>query len=113
VFDLLASLLSGPVGFRYEAIFWVSLAIYAAAGFFAARQLGSVRAAARTSSLVGLADATIGWAISYAVEPDLYGYADDVTIPLVTVVVALVVLTAALLGALGGVAGKRVRASRT
>lgn len=112
LFDVVASVLSGSVGFRYEDIFWVSLAIYASAGFFAGRQLGSALGAARSSALVGLADGTIGWAASYALEPDLYGYADDITLPLTAVVVVLVVATAALLGAIGGVAGKRVGESR-
>jgi hypothetical protein len=104
--------LAGSVGFRYEDIFWVSLAIYAAGGFLAGRQLGSVRRPARSSAFVGLAHGTIGWAASYAIEPDLYGYADDVALPLIAVVVVLVVATAAFLGAIGGVAGKRVCDSR-
>jgi hypothetical protein len=78
LFDVVAAVISGPVGFRYEDIFWVSLAIYAAVGFLAGRQLGSVRGSARSSALVGLADGTIGWAASDAIEPDLYGHADEV-----------------------------------
>jgi hypothetical protein len=106
-FDAVASLLSEPLGFRYEDVFWISLLLYVTVGFIAGRQLGSPWAAARTSALVGLADATLGWGVSYLIQPDLYSYVDDPTLPLVCLVVALVVVVAAVLGGLGGIAGKR------
>jgi len=112
-FDAIASLLSEPLGFRYQHVFWVSLALYTAVGFVAGRQLGSLRGAARTSAAVGLADATLGWGASYLIQPELYGYADDPTVALICLVVALVVGLAAALGALGGAVGKRVRFADT
>jgi hypothetical protein len=113
VFDAVASLLSEPLGFRYEHVFWVSLALYTAVGFAAGRQAGSLRGAAATSALVGLADATLGWGASYLIQPELYGYADDPTVALVCLVIALVVALAAVLGGLGGAASKRFRFADT
>jgi hypothetical protein len=113
VFDAIASLLAEPLGFRYQDVFWVPLALYTGVGFMAGRRLGSLRGAARTSAAVGLADATVGWGASYMIQPELYTYADDPTAALICVVVALVVGVAAVLGALGGAADKRFRFAST
>jgi hypothetical protein len=113
VFDVIASFLAESLRFRYQDVFWISLALYTAVGVMAGSRLGSLRGAARTSALVGLADATLGWGASYLIQPELYGYADDPTAALICLVVALVVGMAAVLGALGGAAAKRFRFAST
>jgi hypothetical protein len=66
--DTLGSLASKAFGFTYGSLAWGSLIIYAAAGFFAARS-GGLRTAAQGGGAVALADATLGWAISWALGP--------------------------------------------
>jgi len=68
VLDIFGSLASKAFGFAYGSLAWGSLIIYAAAGFFAARS-GGLRTAAQGGGVVALVDATLGWAISWALGP--------------------------------------------
>jgi hypothetical protein len=111
-FDVVAAFLARSDAVDYDDLWWVSTLIYVGMGFVAGRELRSVRAGALTGAVVGLVDATVGWTLSYLVEPDLYGYVDDPSVPLIALVVLLVVLLAALAGALGGLLGKALRPAR-
>lgn len=84
--------------------------MYAGAGFFARRHVRSLWGAAKTAGLVGLADATAGWAISSAIDPDLYAYADELALGLIALVMLLVVASAVMLGAIGGLLAQRLSA---
>ena len=68
VLDIFGSLASKAFGFAYSSLAWGSLIIYAAAGFFAARS-GGLRTAAQGGGAVAFVDATLGWAISWALGP--------------------------------------------
>ncbi|MDQ3730111.1 MAG: hypothetical protein M3355_11065 [Actinomycetota bacterium] len=109
-FDALAAVVSSPLGLRYEDLSFVSWLMYAGAGFFARRHVRSLWGAAKTAGLVGLADATAGWAISSAIDPDLYAYADELALGLIALVMLLVVASAVMLGAIGGLLAQRLSA---
>ena len=66
--DLAAAVASLRFGFDYERIAWVSYALYALAGFFAAR-CGGVVLGALGGALTSLVDATIGWGVSWVLGP--------------------------------------------
>ena len=105
------ALLSQALAFDYEDLFWVSLTIYATGGFLAARQNGARRDAARTGALIAAAEASVGWALSYLVAPDSYGYTDDLSLAVIVAVLIGVALLGALLGLVGGVIAGRFRAA--
>ncbi len=108
-FDVTGALLSQPLDFDYQDLFWVQLAIYATGGYLAARQTGARRDAARTGALIAAADASVGWALSYVLVPDAYGYTDKPSLALILAVFVGVVLLGAILGFLGGVLARRFR----
>jgi hypothetical protein len=67
-FDAVASLASVALGFPYWYAGIGSLIIYLLVGAAAVRHV-SIRLSALTGALVGLVDATIGWAISWLLGP--------------------------------------------
>src|SRR5205085_2253381 len=70
-FDVLASIASRVLGFPYSRASVGSYFIYLAIGFIAARAAESDRAktGAATAAVAGLAEASIGWAASWALGP--------------------------------------------
>jgi hypothetical protein len=66
--DTVGSLAADHYGFEYGRLAVVSYALYALAGWAAGR-LGGLRGAALVGFCTGLVDATIGWAISWAIGP--------------------------------------------
>lgn len=109
LFDLLASLASLRFGFSYGRASVGSYLVYLAIGFVAARTAatGPIAAAAFAAGAVGLADASIGWAISWALGPGRLPATQPLTPARWLRTAAFVVVLAAVVGALGGVAGRR------
>lgn len=69
-FDAAASLASRATGVAYSWATVGSWLLYAGFGFLASRAAGgSVRAAALTGLVLGVTDASAGWAVSWAIGP--------------------------------------------
>ena len=94
--DALAAAASRELGFRYESLALVSAVMYALIGFVGARRTTMMRAAIATG-IVGLVDATLGWAIQTALHPT----GEAITAGAIAVVVVLVPFTATFLGLAG------------
>ena len=107
-FDALASAAAVRRGFPYAAAPLGAFLIYAAVGFRAVRAgKGGVRIGALVGAAMGLVDATLGWAVSRAIAPEVSP--TDVTVPRWMMVAVMVVLTGAIFGALGGFLARRSR----
>jgi hypothetical protein len=105
-FDALASLAAEGLDFEYANLWPVSFAIYGLVAFLVARRMGSLTAAVGAGALVALADATIGWAVSWWIGPGAPDAGDDDLASIAFTVVA-VVATGAVLGLSGGWLGRR------
>lgn len=108
-FDIAMSLASRQFGIPYTRGLLGSTAIYLFVGWFAARGAaagGQVPAAALAGALVGLADASIGWAVSWYLGP---GRTDDGIMSLTRWLGTALFVTAlaAAVASIGGVAAKR------
>lgn len=68
VFDAIASAASLALGFPYPQAAMGSTALYAAFAYYGGRKLGLV-AAVLLGATMGLTDATLGWAVSWAIGP--------------------------------------------
>jgi hypothetical protein len=68
LFDALASFASLVIGFNYGRASFVSAVMYIAFTFFCARKFG-FGTALLLGAAMGLTDATLGWAISWAIGP--------------------------------------------
>ncbi len=100
-FDLVWSSLARAGGYRYSSLAWVSLVIYGAADFVAARGSGSVLAGTAAGMAVAVIEATVGWAISIAIGPGRPDW--PLTASRVAITVVVVALSGAVLGRIGGV----------
>ncbi len=101
-YDIVGSLLSRSLGFDYSWLAFGSLAIYVAVGFVGSREtvLGGVIAA----TLVGFADATFGWYLSWLIEP--LTKIEEITIFTIVLVIPFVTILAAITGLIGAIAGR-------
>ena len=100
VFDAVASFASLAIGFNYAHSVFGSAVLYVVFAYFCAKRFGFWRAVLLGAAM-GLTDATLGWAISWAVGP---GRPTEGTLaPSVFVLTAIaVVVLGALLGLIGG-----------
>jgi hypothetical protein len=108
VYDFVASIISKYSGVHYANFTVGSLLIYAAVGFLASRgRLGrTAMATVLAGAVVGLTDATFGWAVSYLIGP---GQPAKPLTPLLWAFVAVIVtLSAAVLAAMGYAIGSLV-----
>ena len=98
-FDVLGSLASRQFGFAYESLISGSMVLYAAVGF-AARRTTSIPMAILATVMVGMVDATAGWALSWWIGP---GRPTDGTFTMVnaTAGAAFVAVLSATCGAAG------------
>lgn len=104
VFDAIASLASMSIGFDYMYSAFGSLLLYGAFGYWAGRVL-TIPIATVVGALMGLTDASLGWAVSWILGPGRWEA--GLLSPTTWVLTALqVVAVAALCGLLGGVLGK-------
>jgi hypothetical protein len=109
ILDTGGALGSRAFGFSYASLSPLSFAIYTAAGFAAGR-IGGWKAGVMAGALTGLVEATIGWAISWQIGP---GRPETQIGPHdIAVTVAIVVLTGAVFGLIGGALGHWLRARR-
>ena len=108
-FDIAMSLASRQFGIPYTIGLVGSTTIYLLVGWIAARGTsggGQVRAAALAGALVGLTDASFGWAVSWYLGP---GRTPDgaLTLPSWFGTAFFVTLLAGAVAGIGGVAAKR------
>ena len=108
-FDILASLASRRFGFAYARASFGSYLIYLGIGYFAARASASnaIGVAAVAAGIAGLVDASIGWAVSWALGPGRLPETVPLTVARWVSTALFVVLLAAAIGAVGGIAGRR------
>ena len=108
-FDFLASFASRTFGFPYAAASIGSYCLYFAIGFAAARGAASsaIQNAAAAGAFAGLADASIGWAVSWVVGPGRLPAGERLTVTAWLVTAILVTFLAASIAALGGLLGRR------
>jgi hypothetical protein len=109
LFDAVASMASRQLGFPYTKAVVGSYVIYAIGGFLAARR-AHLAFAAQLGAMLGLVDATLGWAVSSAIGPALPPM-PKLTIASWVVVCIVVVLTSSLCALVGGAIGRATRRS--
>jgi hypothetical protein len=109
IFDILASLASRRFGFAYARAGYGSYLIYLAVGFFAARasESNAIATAAVAAGVAGLVDASVGWAVSWALGPGRLPDGLQLTVARWLSTAMFVVGLAAAVGAVGGIAGHR------
>lgn len=106
--DTLGSLASRALGFDYGSLWFVSTLIYAAVGAYVG--LGApLSRAATAAAVVGLVEATIGWAISWAIGPGRPEPGEPSSAASIALAVVFVTLLAAGVGTIGGWLARRVR----
>ena len=108
LFDLIASVASRELGFSYTRASVGSYFIYLITGAVAARAASKARArqGAIAAAIVGFADVTAGWAISWVVGPGKV--TNETLTPLMWLTTMIVVvLFAGAVGFLGGAVGAR------
>jgi hypothetical protein len=114
LFDLLTSVAARRFGFPYARASIGSYFLYLLIGFVAGRRasVDRGRIGAVSAALAGVADASVGWAVSWAVGP---GRPPSGTLsPDEWIIAALVVVVfAAAIGYIGGVLGARSRPNMT
>ena len=97
LFDVAASFVSRWQGFDYGWAVIGSWLMYTGLGFAVVRAERSA-SGLRAGGVIGLVDATCGWGLSWVIGP---GQVDGASPGMVVVTVALVTLSAAILGAVG------------
>ncbi|HEV3192285.1 MAG TPA: hypothetical protein VGY54_17355 [Polyangiaceae bacterium] len=105
VFDALASVASRTLGFSYGYATVGSWLIYAVFGFMIGRR-ANVGAASLGVAIIAVVEATIGWAVSWAIGPGRPPKGTP-SIGILATTVVLVAFTGAIIGALTGVLGRR------
>lgn len=109
-FDAAGAAAARVFGFRYTLLLFGTYAIYLFVTFWAARRYG-VLAAVAFGAILGLADATLGWAISWLIGPGRP--AEPLTVVNAAGVVAVSVLLGTVVGILGGAASRFIGTSRS
>lgn len=106
VFDVAASLVSRASGMPYQWASIGSLCLYGGAGFMLARATASrpIPGAAFGGAILGITDATLGWAASWILGPDR---AESLTVTGWVLTAVSVVALAAAVAAIGGAIGRR------
>jgi hypothetical protein len=109
--DTLGSIASRLAGFDYAMLAPVSFLIYAATGAFVALA-APIGPAIMAGTAVGFVEATLGWAIAYAIGPGRPGPDERITALGFVNTVLLVVCVAAVTAAVGGWVGGLLRRRR-
>ena len=114
VFDAIASLASLAIGFNYEYSAFGSMVLYCAFGYWASR-VRTILFALIVGALMGLGDASLGWAVSWILGPGRWE-PGLLTLPTWALIALQITAVAAICALLGGVArrymprGKRTQA---
>jgi hypothetical protein len=110
LFDIVAALAARQFGFPYDRASIGSYFIYLLIGFAAGRsaRVDRAKVGAMAAAVAGVADASVGWAVSWAIGP---GRAPSGTLSPGEwmLAAAIVVVFAAAIGYMGGALGARSR----
>ena len=109
LFDAIASIASRQLGFPYTNAAVGSYILYAIGGFLAARQ-ANLAFAAQVGAVLGLIDATLGWAVSSAIGPNVPPM-PRITVGTWLFVALFVVVTSVVCALVGGAIGRATRKS--
>jgi hypothetical protein len=109
LFDAIASIASRQLGFPYTDATVGSYILYAIGGFLAARR-ADLAFAAQVGAVLGLVDATLGWAVSSAIHPNVPPM-PHLTLAMWLFVAIVVVLTSVVCALVGGAVGRATRRS--
>ena len=104
VFDAIASLASLAIGFNYEYSAFGSMVLYCAFGYWASR-VRTILFALIVGALMGLVDASLGWAVSWILGPGRWE-PGVLTLPTWALIALQVTAVGALCALLGGVVGR-------
>jgi len=113
-FDAIASLASLAIGFNYEYSAFGSLLLYCVFGYWAS-SVRTILFASIVGALMGLTDASLGWAVSWILGPGRWE-PGLLTLPTWALIALQITAVAAICALLGGVArrymprGKRSQA---
>jgi hypothetical protein len=110
-FDAIASAASLALGFSYAYASVGSAVLYIALAFYGARKLG-FSAAVLLGAVMGVTDATIGWAISWSVGPGRLPEG-TLTLSIWLITTAFVVFLGVIYGLVGGGVGAFLARRRT
>ena len=102
----MAALSAEALDFPYEALWPVSSLIYATTAFVAARVGGNALAGLLAGLAVAGTDATLGWALSWAIGPG-EPEPDDRGAAVVVATAVTVAASGAAIGLVAGLAGRR------
>jgi uncharacterized oligopeptide transporter (OPT) family protein len=102
IFDVIASFASKILEFDYTALIWVSLCLYALAGFFGCKNFDFI-CGVIAGLIAGLSDSTLGWAISSVIQPHIPFDQPSYTFPLIAEMVITVSITGAFFGLIGSI----------
>jgi len=97
--DAVGSLASRSLGFKYKSLVFGSWLLYATVGYFVGRGAG-LWSCAFAGGVVGLVDATLGWAVSWWIGPGRP--AAELSATAAVSIVLIVGLSGAAFGWLGG-----------
>jgi hypothetical protein len=101
LFDVAGSLASRMLKFDYAALVWPWRFLYLLAGYFGFNYI-RLAGAVLAGLVAGIADATIGWALSAAIRPYLPFTQATMSVRTIMFVVVFVSLQAAFFGFVGG-----------
>ena len=102
-FDAVGSLASRSLGFKYKSLIFGSWLLYATVGYFVGRG-SDLWSCAFAGSIVGLVDATLGWAVSWWIGP---GHPTaELSASAAVSIVLIIVLSGAAFGWIGGVVSR-------
>jgi len=108
--DLVASLLSRTFEFDYTNLVWVSRGLYFAAGYFGCKYFDLLSGVVAALG-AGLADSTVGWAVSTLVGPYLPFTQPTYTLLLISIVVIIVSAKSTFFGFMGALLCKMMKRS--
>ena len=101
VFDAIASLASLAIGFNYEYSAFGSLLLYCVFGYWAS-SVRTILFASIVGALMGLTDASLGWAVSWILGPGRWE-PGLLTLPTWALIALQITAVAAICALLGGV----------
>ncbi|MCU1288919.1 MAG: hypothetical protein JWN60_1148 [Acidobacteria bacterium] len=100
IFDVTASFTSKILEFDYTALSWVSLFLYALAGFLGYKKFDFLSGVS-AGLIAGLVDSTLGWTLSSVIQPHIPFDQPLYTFPLIAEVVIVVTIKGAFFGFIG------------
>jgi len=110
-FDVLASFASRLAHFNYDNLIWVSLCLYVVCGYLGFRY-GRLLGGFLVGLIAGLADSTLGWALSTLIHPNMSSPDTKLTVFNVSTAVVFVTLIGGFFGFVGALVAKGISLMR-